>query len=1007
MSERLGVALLELSTDQSKLNAGIDAARGQAEKLAADFEKLGKAATLGISLPLVALGATAVSSFNEQAKAVALMENAIRSTGGVAGKTSSQLQGMSEALQKNSLFGDEQILGKVITQLLTFTNISGSSFDRATKAALDMSSVLGQDLQSSAIQLGKALNDPINGVTALQRVGVRLTDQQKDMVQAFMDSGDIMSAQNIILKELETEFGGAAEAAAKAGTGPFTQLANKIDDLGEKFGELIVDALVPLLGMVNDLVDEVASWDASTQKMILAIGALAAAAGPALYIIGAIGTSLAAGGTLATGITLVTSGVTALGAAFAALGPGGIAVAMAALVAVTYKIADATGLIDALARKIGDWTGASKVVTDANKDLETATNRAAMQLKDKYGVEIVRGTKSLNDWNKEVVDALRQHASLATATEKTTTATQKHVPTLKEQEEALKKAKEAVQEADKAHMAFLRTLNAVPVGAFSSDLDRIKAKIDDFHNGTTLAYDKWAAFRNLLTTPPTSTVEDAFAGIDFKAAAATANVAQLAVAIDGVLAKPPAVAVRFGPTEAEVARQRTHLEQAASEFTDSMKRSAGAVFDAMFQKGENVFTSLQNALKGGVLSLGRAIFEDVTSALLGPIKRAFDSFFNSLLEGLGFKAFLSGLGSKIGTALGGIWGVGGTAAAATGTATAAAGATGGAAAAGAGGLGGAVGAFMTNPWTIAIGAAIAGAIALTKSQAHHEANTFVRELQNPFGEAIGKISDAFASAERTGNLTVEAAEEAEDQVRELWSTFQRQAREFAAKGKDEAKVVQQAFAQLEPFMGRIFADMDKSIATLQNNIKPLMSADAWGIPGLSSALSGLKKYISDIDETIGKVIKNTLIPIEPEPAALPPQFNNGLPAGAAVSRTPGATKIENAFGLKMVQSPFGNWVLVPRDGPDDPAPAVRPATQYRSDGTTSQGSNPSTGAVPLPQTSFYRTAQRIDQGQGLTIIVNGLVGNADDIARKLAAVLPQVIRDNGMGGFWQPSSLMR
>lgn len=107
------------------------------------------------------------------------------------------------------------------------------------------------------------------------------------------------------------------------------------------------------------------------------------------------------------------------------------------------------------------------------------------------------------------------------------------------------------------------------------------------------------------------------------------------------------------------------------EATEDIKRSAGAVFDAMFLKGESVFKSLTNALKGGALSIGRAIFEDVTGALLGPVKKAFDDFLGGIL---------GGISNKLGSVFGDLLGVGsGAARAALGAGTSAAASAAGAA----------------------------------------------------------------------------------------------------------------------------------------------------------------------------------------------------------------------------------------------------------------------------------------------------------------------------------------
>jgi hypothetical protein len=108
---------------------------------------------------------------------------------------------------------------------------------------------MGQDLQSSVVQIGKALNDPIKGVTALQRVGVAFTQQQRDQINALVASGNSMAAQQMILAELKKEFGGAAEAMAD----PFTQFGNAAGDVQEELGMLFRDIGTVLLPIGNDL----------------------------------------------------------------------------------------------------------------------------------------------------------------------------------------------------------------------------------------------------------------------------------------------------------------------------------------------------------------------------------------------------------------------------------------------------------------------------------------------------------------------------------------------------------------------------------------------------------------------------------------------------------------------------------------------------------------------------------------------------------------------------------
>jgi phage-related minor tail protein len=138
--------------------------------------------------------------------------------------------------------------------LLTFTSIGKDVFPQATKTVLDMSTALGQDTKASAIQLGKALNDPIVGVTALRRVGVQFTESQQDQIKVLVESGQKMQAQKLILAELATEFGGSATAQAQTFEGRLMQMNNQIDDVKEKIGEALVKGLTPFIQKISDFV---------------------------------------------------------------------------------------------------------------------------------------------------------------------------------------------------------------------------------------------------------------------------------------------------------------------------------------------------------------------------------------------------------------------------------------------------------------------------------------------------------------------------------------------------------------------------------------------------------------------------------------------------------------------------------------------------------------------------------------------------------------------------------
>lgn len=198
-----------------------------------------------------------VTEFDGAAQASAQLDASLKSTAHSAGLTRAALDAQGTALSKVTKFDDDAI-SSMQSLLLTFTEIKGAVFQEATPAILDLAEKMGGDLKGASIQVGKALNDPIKGVTALSRVGVSFTQTQKDTIKSLVETGHKADAQRLILAELNKEFGGSAEAAAKAGTGGLTVLANRFGNIKESIGGLIVNGLeklYPILSSVMDIIE--------------------------------------------------------------------------------------------------------------------------------------------------------------------------------------------------------------------------------------------------------------------------------------------------------------------------------------------------------------------------------------------------------------------------------------------------------------------------------------------------------------------------------------------------------------------------------------------------------------------------------------------------------------------------------------------------------------------------------------------------------------------------------
>ena len=248
MAEDVGSLIVRIEANLNDFNDGLNRVSDKVDGFGSGIKKLG-----GIMAGVFAGGAllgflkSSIDDASEAANQLSALNAVITSTGGKAGVTADAASDLAGELESVSLFSAETIMNGE-SLLLTFTSIGKEVFPQATETALNMSQALGQDMKSSSIQLGKALNDPINGMTALSRVGVSFTEKQKEQIKALQESGDIMGAQKIILAELNTEFGNAARAAGDT-------FAGKLKHLDDKFGEIketIGNALIPVISTMAE-----------------------------------------------------------------------------------------------------------------------------------------------------------------------------------------------------------------------------------------------------------------------------------------------------------------------------------------------------------------------------------------------------------------------------------------------------------------------------------------------------------------------------------------------------------------------------------------------------------------------------------------------------------------------------------------------------------------------------------------------------------------------------------
>lgn len=251
MAESLTIKINGDIKDFQKKLKGVEASTKELQTALSNIATKATIAFAGLGATITGL----ISTYRTQEQAEKKLETVLRSTGEAAGLTAQELKDMASGLQSVTTFGDEAII-EAQSLLLTFTKVGKDVFPQATESILNMSAALGTDLKSQALQVGKALNDPIAGVTALTRAGVSLTEQQKEQIKVFQESGDIAKAQSLILNELQVQFGGQAKAAAE-GTGRFIQLSNTLGDMAEVIGKHLVPPLSSMAEKFNEILVDI------------------------------------------------------------------------------------------------------------------------------------------------------------------------------------------------------------------------------------------------------------------------------------------------------------------------------------------------------------------------------------------------------------------------------------------------------------------------------------------------------------------------------------------------------------------------------------------------------------------------------------------------------------------------------------------------------------------------------------------------------------------------------
>lgn len=272
-NKSIGLLTVAFGADLRGFEKAMKKAQRSIKKFGTNMQRTGKNLSRNLTLPLAAFAAASVKAFDTQIKAETKLLTALKGREDVQKRLIAQ----AKELQTKTLFGDEETIAA--QAMLATMGLEEEAIMRLIPLVQDMATAKGMNLVQAADLVAKSVGSSTN---ALSRYGITIT-------------GAVGSQErlNTATQALNKAFGGQAEAVSKVGLGPLTQLKNILGDLSEDIGKIILPTINSLAKDVKELALRFDGLSDATKRNIVKWGAITAAIGPFLILIGKTFTSIA------------------------------------------------------------------------------------------------------------------------------------------------------------------------------------------------------------------------------------------------------------------------------------------------------------------------------------------------------------------------------------------------------------------------------------------------------------------------------------------------------------------------------------------------------------------------------------------------------------------------------------------------------------------------------------------------------------------------------------------
>ena len=287
-----------LSDNAKKLGASTMFSASQVAQLQTEFAKLGFSAT-EITKVTESTLALAQASGSDLARAAEVAGSTLRAFGLDASETGRVTDVMAASFSSSALDMDK--FAESMKYVAPVAKSAGMSLEQtsAMLAVLANNGIKGSQagtaLRRIISELGATGGDVEGAIANLAKTGLNLADA-KDEVGRSAQSALLILAEGVdqidpLTQSFESSAGAAKEMADIMGDNAYgagKRLESAMEGLGISFGEIIAEAIVPMVEGIAVLAGKLNNASPATKKFAVAFAAVLAAVGPGVYAVGGL-----------------------------------------------------------------------------------------------------------------------------------------------------------------------------------------------------------------------------------------------------------------------------------------------------------------------------------------------------------------------------------------------------------------------------------------------------------------------------------------------------------------------------------------------------------------------------------------------------------------------------------------------------------------------------------------------------------------------------------------------